>query len=77
METERAILSEKLEDRRKAVEWAKIEQLSPLEQKDVRLAKELMNRPRPSKIQNKKEIIIILFFQKSFPPFKMRNIFFI
>lgn len=44
---ERVILSEKLEDQRKAVEWAKNEKLRLLKKKEDRIAKELMSKIRP------------------------------
>lgn len=44
---EHAILSERLEDQLKAVEWAKMEQKRLLKEKGERLSKELMKKMTP------------------------------
>lgn len=44
---EHAILSERLEEQLKAVEWAKAEQKRILAEKEDRLAKELMEKITP------------------------------
>ena len=44
---EHAILSERLEDQLKAVEWAKMEQKRLLKEKGERLSKELMTKMTP------------------------------
>ena len=44
---EHAILSERLEDQLKAVEWAKAEQKRILKEKGERLSKELMEKMTP------------------------------
>lgn len=44
---EHAILSERLEDQLKAVEWAKAEQKRLLKEKGERLSKELMEKMTP------------------------------
>ena len=44
---ERAILSERLEDQLKAVEWAKMEQKRLLKERGERLSKELMKKMTP------------------------------
>lgn len=44
---EHAILSERLEDQLKAVEWAKAEQKRLLKEKGERLTKELMEKMTP------------------------------
>ncbi|MCI9490672.1 MAG: hypothetical protein HFG97_11825 [Dorea sp.] len=44
---EHAILSERLEDQLKAVEWAKMEQKRLLKERGERLSKELMKKMTP------------------------------
>lgn len=44
---EHTILSERLEDQLKAVEWAKAEQKRLLKEKEERLSKELMDKITP------------------------------
>ncbi len=44
---EHAVLSERLEDQLKAVEWAKMEQKRLLKEKGERLSKELMKKMTP------------------------------
>lgn len=44
---EHAILSERLEDQLKAVEWAKMEQKRLLKERGDRLSKELMKKMTP------------------------------
>lgn len=44
---DRVILSERLEDQLKAVEWAKAEQTRLLKEKGERLSKELMQKLTP------------------------------
>lgn len=44
---EHAILSERLEEQLKAVEWAKAEQRRLLNEKGERLSKELMEKMKP------------------------------
>lgn len=44
---EHAVLSERLEDQLKAVEWAKMEQKRLLREKGERLSKELMKKMTP------------------------------
>ena len=53
-----AILSERLEDQLKAVEWAKAEQKRLLKEKGEKLSKELMDKMTPFilKQQNKIEV---------------------
>lgn len=48
---EYSILSERLEDQLKAVEWAKAEQKRILKEKGERLSKELMEKMTPIIIQ--------------------------
>lgn len=48
---DRSILSERLEDQLKAVEWAKAEQKRILKEKGERLSKELMDKMTPIIIQ--------------------------
>lgn len=48
---EHSILSERLEDQLKAVEWAKAEQKRILKEKGERLSKELMEKMTPIIIQ--------------------------
>ncbi len=48
---EHAILSERLEDQLKAVEWAKAEQKRILKEKGERLSKELMEKMTPIILQ--------------------------
>ena len=44
---EHAVLSERLEDQLKAVEWAKMEQKRLLKERGERLSKELMKKMTP------------------------------
>lgn len=50
-----AILSERLEDQLKAVEWAKAEQKRILKEKGERLSKELMEKMTPFILNQQKE----------------------
>ncbi len=49
-----AILSERLEDQLKAVEWAKAEQKRILKEKGERLSKEVMEKMTPFILNNRK-----------------------
>ena len=52
---EHVILSERLEDQLKAVEWAKAEQKRLLKEKGERLSKELMEKMTPFILNQQKE----------------------
>ncbi len=51
-----AILSERLEDQLKAVEWARAEQKKILKEKGERLSKELMDKMTPFILKEQKQI---------------------
>ena len=51
-----AILSERLEDQLKAVEWARAEQKKILKEKGERLSKELMDKMAPFILKEQKQI---------------------
>ena len=51
-----AILSERLEDQLKAVEWAKAEQKKILKEKGERLSKELMDKMTPFILKEQKQM---------------------
>lgn len=51
---EHTILSERLEDQLKAVEWARTEQKRILKEKEERLSKELMEKMTPFIMNQKK-----------------------
>lgn len=51
---EHAILSERLEDQLKAVEWARTEQKRLLKEKGERLSKELMKKMTPFILKQQK-----------------------
>ena len=53
---EHAILSERLEDQLKAVEWARAEQKKILKEKGERLSKELMDKMTPFILKEQKQI---------------------
>nr|WP_296464173.1 hypothetical protein [uncultured Acetatifactor sp.] len=50
-----AILSERLEDQLKAVEWARAEQKKILKEKGERLSKELMDKMTPFILKEQKQ----------------------
>ena len=50
-----AILSERLEDQLKAVEWARAEQKKILREKGERLSKELMDKMTPFILKEQKQ----------------------
>ena len=52
---EHAILSERLEDQLKAVEWARAEQKKILREKGERLSKELMDKMTPFILNEQKQ----------------------
>lgn len=52
---EHAILSERLEEQLKAVEWAKTEQKRLLKEKGERLSKELMDKMTPFILDQQKQ----------------------
>lgn len=52
---EHAILSERLEDQLKAVEWARAEQKKILKEKGERLSKELMDKMTPFILKEQKQ----------------------
>ena len=52
---EHAILSERLEDQLKAVEWARAEQKKILREKGERLSKELMDKMTPFILKEQKQ----------------------
>ena len=52
---EHAILSERLEEQLKAIEWAKAEQERLLKKKGERLSKELMEKMTPFILNQKKK----------------------
>lgn len=52
---EHIILSERLEDQLKAVEWARAEQKRLLQEKGERLSKELMAKMTPMILENAKK----------------------
>lgn len=52
---EHIILSERLEDQLKAVEWARAEQKRLLQEKGERLSKELMEKMTPIIVENAKK----------------------
>lgn len=52
---EHAVLSERLEEQLKAIEWAKAEQERLLKEKGERLSKELMEKMTPFILNQKKK----------------------
>lgn len=53
---EHAVLSERLEDQLRAVEWARAEQKRILKEKGERLSKELMDKMTPFILEQQKQI---------------------